>query len=129
MKRISLNKVMAKLAEDKTELNQHEVELSLFDDLKKLTEKATQMYNKAYDDTFNAVDRAVDISLRSQKALNDLYQQTKASKENLERKAYEIGLGADQVNSLIGGVDKELMKLDQRIDHLSDISRTLNSLN
>ena len=120
---------MAKLAEEKTELNQHEVELSLFDDLKKLTEKATQMYNKAYDDTFNAVDRAVDISLRSQKALNDLYQQTKASKENLERKAYEIGLGADQVNSFIGGVDKELMKLDQRIDHLSDISRSLNSLN
>lgn len=126
MKRISLNKVMAKLAEEQ---NQHKVELSLFDDLKKLTEKATQMYNKAYDDTFNAVDRAVDISLRSQKALNDLYQQTKASKENLERKAYEIGLGADQVNSLIGGVDKELMKLDQRIDHLSDISRSLNSLN
>ena len=129
MKRISLHKVMAKLADEKTELGQHEVELSLFDDLKKLTEKATQMYNKAYDDTFNAVDRAVDISLRSQKALNDLYQQTKASKENLERKAYEIGLGADQVNSLIGGVDKELMKLDQRIDHLSDISRSLNSLN
>ena len=30
MKRISLNKVMAKLAEDKTELNQHEDELSAF---------------------------------------------------------------------------------------------------
>ena len=120
---------MAKLAEEKTELGQHEVELSLFDDLKKLTEKATQMYNKAYGETFNAIDRAVDISLRSQKELNDLYQQTKSSKESLERKAYEIGLGADQVNSLLGGVDKELMKLDQRIDHLSDISRSLNSLN
>ena len=40
MKRISLNKVMAKLAEEQTDLNQHEVELASVSELKSFVEKA-----------------------------------------------------------------------------------------
>tara|TARA_R110000823_G_scaffold295575_1_gene415340 strand:- start:270 stop:641 length:372 start_codon:yes stop_codon:yes gene_type:complete len=113
--------VFAKLSTEK-------VELSMFDDLNKLSEKADQMFNKAYNETFDAIDRANKIALTSQKPLRALYQQINSDKESLERKAYELGFGSSEVKALLGKVDKELARLDKRTEKLESVSRTLNSL-
>ena len=113
--------VFAKLSTEK-------VELSMFDDLNKLSEKADQMFNKAYNETFDAIDRADKIALTSQKPLRALYQQINSDKESLERKAYELGFGSSEVKALLGKVDKELARLDKRIEKLESVSRTLSKL-
>ena len=109
-------------------LSTQKVELSMFDDLNKLSEKADQMFNKAYNETFDAIDRANKIALTSQKPLRALYQQINSDKESLERKAYELGFGSSEVKALLGKVDKELARLDKRTEKLESVSRTLNSL-
>ena len=96
----TLKSVFQKIAEDKTELAKHEVELALKDDLDKAYKEAIAARKKAEETFFNTqkiVEAAVQKALKEIKSYRDINANALPQFDKFKRSVKELGIDLPQV--------------------------------
>ena len=110
----TMKSVFSKIAEDKTELAKHEVQLGLIDDFKKLSDKALSSGTNAggnINDWLNKLPKLIEAlksSQKDQKAVIDLG-------EKIKKQAKDLGL------DLPANIQKEIKGSEQWFDEIATI--------
>jgi len=119
MKRISLNKVMAKLAEEQTELGQHKVELGLIDEMVSQSKQADKLFAKAMESTGQRVAQ----SIRELNAAGKALVKVRPIGHRIENASKELGVPVPkEVANLQSFVDQSIREVDAMIKQLQRLA-------
>jgi malonyl CoA-acyl carrier protein transacylase len=116
MKRISLNKVMAKLAEEKTELGQHKVELGLIEDMVSQSKQADKLFTQAMKSTGDRVAQ----SIRELNVAGKALVKVRPIGHRIEEASKELGVPVPkEVANLQSFVDQSIREVDAMLKELN----------
>ena len=122
---MNVNKFVEKINKvDKVELSKIEIELSVFEDLKKSSDAASKLASNAFQDLQKAAQNVVDIAGKFESQAENISKSLDSDMKKYAAAAKELGF--DHKNNLIyTGADRELEQMEELISSCKKIKGVL----